>query len=1189
MSDAIAAGAPGVKPPVIQSMATAAPPADQGVRDRIRNDLETTLIIEAAAGTGKTTALVSRIVAVVASGRTELDKVVAVTFTEKAAGELKLRLRAEIERARHEDPDPQARARLDNSLEKLEEARIGTIHSFCADLLRERPVEAAVDPMFEVAAEDSASAIFSAAFDRWFEGALAAPGEGLRRILRRPDVTDREGPRPLLRAAALDLLEWRDFDTPWQHEPFARDREIDALVDEIEALGALAIEGDPDDWLRRALEKLSRPIAEATRLEAVRDRDYDALEAALLRLLRGNDQHWRWRGAGDRFGRFQRAEILARREALHTRMNEFRDRAGASLAPLLRDELWPVVGIYRELKERAGRLDFLDLLLTARNLVRDNDAVRAELQTRFTHIFVDEFQDTDPLQAEILLLLAADNPKENDWLEVRPRAGKLFIVGDPKQSIYRFRRADVALYQEIKRRLLTRGAALEYLTVSFRATPDIQAMVNAAFAPVMAAEMPTQPAYAALEPYRERFDGQPAVVALPVPEPYSQYGRITNWRIEESLPDAIAAFVRWLVNESGWTVTERETPDHRVPIRPRHVCILFRRLSAYGRDVTRSYVRALEARHVPHVLIRGGSFHLREEVETIRNALAAIERPDDELAVFATLHGPLFAIADGALLRFREAFRSLNPFQRLPDELPPPLKEIAVALAVIRGLHRGRNRRPLADTISRLLAATRAHAGFAIWPTGDQALANVMRLMDMARRYEATSGATSMRGFVEDLETRAEREEAGEVPVVEEGTEGVRIMTVHRAKGLEFPVVILADLTCHETAAEPRRFVEPGRRLCAQRLAGQAPRELLEHAADETRRDEEESVRVLYVAATRARDLIVAPVIGDERHDGWLARLTPALYPASRNGRTPLERRPAGCPEFRAELAGTRPENAFTRAPGVTPGLHVPEAGTHRVVWWDPSILQLDARETMGLRQSKLLEADARNERSDRGIREYEAWRHRREEIIAAGSIPALRVASATELAIDGGLPAMPEAAQIEIERVARASDRPRGKRFGTLVHAILAQIPLDADATAIAAQASFFGRALDAPPSEIIAAIAIVVAALASPLMRRAATATIVRREAPLLLKLAIINNPAETANLAEAANAPASTMVEGVADLAFVEDREGVARWIVVDFKTDFDLDRRVGEYRTQLALYLRAIAQATAMPAAGYLLLI
>jgi ATP-dependent helicase/nuclease subunit A len=183
----------------------------------------------------------------------------------------------------------------------------------------------------------------------------------------------------------------------------------------------------------------------------------------------------------------------------------------------------------------------------------------------------------------------------------------------------------------------------------------------------------------------------------------------------------------------------------------------------------------------------------------------------------------------------------------------------------------------------------------------------------------------------------------------------------------------------------------------------------------------------------------------------------------------------------------------------------------------------------------------------------------------------------------------MPEAAQIGIERVPRASDRPRGKRFGTLVHSILAQIALDADSPAIAAQASFFGRAFDAPPTEVTAAITAAAAALASPLMRRASAASIVRREAPLLLKLATIRNPTETANPAETANAPASTIVEGVADLAFVEDRDGVARWIVVDFKTDFDLDRRVAEYRTQLALYLRAITQATAMPAAGYLLLI
>src|SRR5262249_32679310 len=161
-------------------------------------------------------------------------------------------------------------------------------------------------------------------------------------------------------------------------------------------------------------------------------------------------------------------ELLERRAELRAALDDFLRRAGADLAPRLRDELWPVVEGYEALKRRAGCLDFLDLLLGARDLVRGNAAVRAELQRRFTHLFVDEFQATDPLQAEILLLLAADDPRADDWRRARPAPGKLFLVGDPKQSIYRFRRADVALYERVKRQLVAAGAAPLDLSVSFR-------------------------------------------------------------------------------------------------------------------------------------------------------------------------------------------------------------------------------------------------------------------------------------------------------------------------------------------------------------------------------------------------------------------------------------------------------------------------------------------------------------------------------------------------------------------------------------------------------------------------------------------------------------------------------------------------------------------------------------------------
>ncbi len=1150
--------------------------ADQRVRDRIRDDLDTTLIVEAAAGTGKTTALVRRIVAALAGGRAELGRIVAVTFTEKAAGELKLRLRAAIETARGDPARAEAeRLRLSRALAQLEEARIGTIHSFCADLLRERPVEAGVDPMFEVAPDDIAGELFDAAFARWFERALAAPGEGLRRLLRRREGFDREGPRPIIRSAAWDLMQWRDFAAPWRHQAFDRDPEIDALIAEIAALGALAERVDPDDWLARALGEIARPIGEATRLESVRGRDYDALEAALLGLLRGYDGRWRWRGRGEDFGPHPRAEVIARRAALRERLERFRDAAGANLAPLLRDELWPIVAHYEEAKKRAGVLDFIDLLLVARDLVRDRAAVRRELQERLTHIFVDEFQDTDPLQAEILLLLAADDPAEADWRHARPRPGKLFIVGDPKQSIYRFRRADVALYQEIKDRLLKSGsAALEHLTVSFRAVPQLQSAINAAFAPLMQSESTTQPAYSRLMPFRADHAGQPALVVLPVPAPYNERGYVTKRAIDESSPDAAAALVRWLVEESGWTVTTREAPERRVAIEPRHVCMLFRRFNAYGRDVTRPYVRALEARHIPHVLVKGGSFNEREEVEALRNALGAIERPDDELAVFATLRGPLFALDDGALLRFRETVGSLHPFRRLPDGLAADLREIGDALGVLRELSRGRNRRPIAETIARLLAAVRAHAAIAIWPTGEQALANIMRLMDLARRYEARRAARSFRGFVDELEARAEREEGGDAPVVEESAEGVRIMTVHRAKGLEFPIVLLADLTCNETAGDAHRWVDPASGLCALRLAGHAPRELLDHAEEEMRRDREEAIRLLYVGATRARDLLIVPAVGSGAHDGWLSRLNPAIYPARKDWRAPLETTPAGCPAFGDDSVVVRPPRAPAKALAVAPGLYRAEAGDHRVVWWDPARLRLDVRETMGLRQHRLLTADPGERAAAAGAREYEQWQTRHRAAIAAGGTKTFDVIAATELAARmveraerPGWLGDPE--QVTVERIARAAVRPHGARFGTLVHAMLSRVALDADAAAIARAAGFFARMIGAEPAEVAAACEAVAAALAAPLMRAAAAAgPALRRECPIVASL------------------EDGVTVEGIVDLAFPE-RGGGARWVVADFKTDADIAPRLEEYRMQLALYLNAVSRSTGVPARGVLL--
>ena len=262
--------------------------------------------------------------------------------------------------------------------------------------------------------------------------------------------------------------------------------------------------------------------------------------------------------------------------------------------------------------------------------------------------------------------------------------------------------------------------------------------------------------------------------------------------------------MHWLLTASGWTITERTTRDELpipVPIQPRHICILFRRFVHFGQDVTRGYVEALEARGVPHLLVGGKSFHDREEVETMRAALAAMEWPDDDVSVFATLRGALFAIDDeiAASCIAIATSRFTRSVSRRTRSLPPSSRR----WRLLRRLHSRRNYRPVADTITELLTATRAHVGFVLRNAGEQALANVLHVAELARQYEA-NGGISFRGFVETLNEQADGGQAAEAPILEEGTDGVRLMTTHKAKGLEFPVVVLADMTA-KLQVGPRR------------------------------------------------------------------------------------------------------------------------------------------------------------------------------------------------------------------------------------------------------------------------------------------------------------------------------------------------------------------------------------------------
>jgi ATP-dependent helicase/nuclease subunit A len=1096
-------------------------------------------IVEASAGTGKTRALVEQVVAVIAAG-TPVDRIAAVTFTHAAAGEMKWRVRQGLEIARLRTADPAERDRLVEALRHLDRAFIGTIHSFCAQLLHQRPVEACVDPAFGELDQPQAFDLFSGVFRRWIERKLEARAPALERALVRL-AWDEEWRDPLdtLRREAWKLIEWRDFSAPWTRRDLDRAAELDGLIDRAAAVCAMRerCSRPVQDPLFRWLQPLADFVDRVGRMDAAGARDYDLIEADALRLPR--DMKWPRKGYGPFGEGLSRDAMFAAWEDLERVLGEARVRLEADLAAGLRTELWELAPLYQEAKQRRGQLDFMDLLLSAARLLR-HDGARLYFQRRYERILIDEFQDTDPLQAEVLLLLSADDPAERDWRHATPQPGKLFVVGDPKQSIYRFRRADVALYRRIAGDLCARGVERRTLQNSRRSIAPLHDFVNAAFAERM-------PGYLALGGGREAIPRQPAVVALPMPAPYGSKN-IAKAAIDRCSPVAVGAFVDWLVRESGWRVSDPQDPARTVPLAEEHVCILFRRFTNWGVDLTTEYVRALEARNIAHVLVGSKSFHQREEVGTIRTALRAIEWPEDRLAVFATLRGPLFAITDGTLLKFRHQVGPPRPFMRLPEELEGEFEPVRDALATLAKLHRGRNGVPVADTINRLLEHTRAHAGFAFRTGGARVLANVYRLTDMARAFEAR-GATSFRSFIDFLDREADLSEAAEAPLLEQQAGGVKLMTVHRAKGLEFPVVILADLTAKLAAAGGEggdRWVDPERGICAQKLLGCAPWDLVEHREEEGAADREEAERVAYVAATRARDLLVVAAIGDQEFAGsWLTPLYPALYPPRDRYRVAVPH--PGCAVVGEATVLERPPDYSGAESSVRPGLHQPQLGSHEVLWFDPALLDLGERKDQGLAFEEALVGNA-----DAGLRRYEDWRQARAAVLEAGAVPEYRLHRATEFG-----PAEGEAFAMEVVPLGRVEggERRSGRVFGKLVHALLADaVP------ATEAVARSYARLFGATGADVAAALELDRAARAHPLLQQAAHSA-AYREMPLLLRLAD------------------GTLVEGRVDLAF---RDG-AGWTVVEFKTD-DADRL--RYRRQLQLYGVALHRATGLPVRGVL---
>lgn len=864
-------------------MSTARKPApDQADRDRAVHARGVNVVADAGAGTGKTTLLVDRLVQLVAPDDDGpallLPRVAAITFTRKAAGELKLRIRQALlrELARRSLSDVRRR-RLSDALAALDTAHVGTIHAFADRLLRLRPVESRLSPSYEIV-EDASELVAEtyAVLLQAVEGGTLA-GELAGRV--DPDVAE------AAQAAFVDALragvraERREVG--WS-EKAGLDSVVEALVKTRDVPPIVPAARRPDLARFRELvdeyAELARPsrgagrgsrFLAATRRRLERARDDDDPVRILKELLRSDPPSFRKKNdfPGDDAGWEGYKALVGddRKEPL---------RGGA---PLYGDLLRPfarwlgrrlvaaapaVVATYERVKARHRAVDQVDLLLRLRDLLRGDLAVRAEYQALFDHVLVDEFQDTDPLQAEIVLYLCEHGATATAWSDVVLAPGKLTIVGDPKQSIYRFRRAEIAVYAAV-RQIVEQGApVVAKLTANFRCEPRLVEWLNARFDDVLGPARPGAPAFepdagtVANERLLAGRDGVAprCVQLLPLA---SEDRRKDAYRATEAR--ALAAYLRWLVEGKQRTVVDPATGEVR-PARYGDVAVL-----ALSTPSLPLLFPELDRLRVPYAA-RGGSLFLGDALHRqFLLGLRALADRDDGVAQAALLRPPFFALDHDDLARERAAPEGSTHAGVL---------RARAARAFVVDLRRRRLERAPGATARDLLERTAFARATALGANGAQRL-------DALRELCLALDAVAAGGLDFDAATARLRAWATDPvpldPPRPVGSEAVQLLTVHQAKGLEFPIVVLWD-ACADLESQGVRDAFLVDRTGASWALGVDGLEWEEPedgdvAGREKRYLDAERKRLVYVAATRARDLLVLPVAGGATPDWVTGRL----------------------------------------------------------------------------------------------------------------------------------------------------------------------------------------------------------------------------------------------------------------------------------------------------------------------------
>ncbi|SEP50229.1 exodeoxyribonuclease-5 [Rhodospirillales bacterium URHD0017] len=905
-------------------------------------------LVEAGAGSGKTAVMAGRIAVMLAEG-VPPKSIAAVTFTELAASELLIRVHefvgelvtggipTELLVALPQGLSDDHRRYLSAASAAIDEITCSTIHGFCQRLIKPYPVEADIDPGATVMDRNQADLAFVEIIETWLREELAGDAGGLlaEMVLQNPGETvglihkilgHLRSRRALIVDAPEALAPRIDAvrQTAGDFASFLRAAEVDeaetahvaARFSEMAAAVATILPAEQPANLVRLL--LARPHPDlctaAGGFRAYKKKGKWGHAAKRAGLTKAD---------GDRLNAAAESHYIVCCEAWTTLLQAVAARVLADLVRLVQ----PVMDRFRDYKRSAALLDFDDLVFAARALLRDHEAVRRALAGRFAHVLVDEFQDTDPLQTEIFWRLCGDPPagEDNpDWTTVQIRPGALFLVGDPKQAIYRFRGADVGTYIQARGAFLAQAPdSVLPISTNFRSCEPILRYVNDRFELLLSVEN-GQPGFTALDPFHPERDEGLCVAALDVAVADTD-GKASAERQRDGEAEAVADMCTRLIGSEA--ILDRKTGERRA-CRPGDIALL----APTGSDLWR-YEEALERRGLPVATQAGKGLFRRQEIQDLIAVTRVLADRRDTLALGALLRGPLVGLTEEELL---DIVWALPRSEDRPDALPR--LDLGVAPGAIAHPH-------ARDTIEKLQALRRKtnattpygllsqavdvlrvrpillqrHRGQA-----ERALANVDLYLSLCHAY----AVRGLRAFAEAM-TAAWTDEARAVegrPDAQE--EAVALYTMHAAKGLEWPIVVpvntMTQIMAPETAVTNRGS---GRFYCP--VFGVKP------TGYEAARDAEkaeldcERIRLWYVAATRARELLVLPRLDvTAKRSAWSSLLDLSLteLPALDLGHLP--------PESGPSAIGV--ENAQTREVFASEAAMIAER-RQRIVWLSPS------------------------------------------------------------------------------------------------------------------------------------------------------------------------------------------------------------------------------------------------------------